>query len=993
MRKFTRYLFSALCVSILVTTTYASQPVGAWERGRGLFEQGRWSEARVELLDARQALTDDPAALAAVDYYLAVCAVKLGAQDAEAVLQGYTKRYPESVHNNAIRYELALHYCTVGDYAAARQTFDGVRYRSLDPLQKEHYDLRMGYICFVEGDYAGAEKYFDRIPAKSEFIDHALYYRAYMAYARGDYNAAREGFNALMTSESYGDVAPYYLLQIEFKCGDYLYVTRRGDELIARVAEPQRTELLRVMAESWFRLGEYSRPLSYLDAYRASGGEMGREENYLYGFSLYRTARYEAAQEYLRRACGADDALTQNASYHLADCYLRSGDKQRAMQSFAMASSSGFDAEVAEDALFNYGKLQYELGGGLFNETINVLTRYIDTYPISPRLREAQELLIAAYYNSRDYDAAYLAISTYPDPDSEILAAKQKIAYFRALEQWEQGDAAAAVETLAESARIGISPKYTSLASFWQGEIAYEAGDYAGALQHFDTYIKRAPRHEREYALAHYDRAYCYFSREEMASARTAFDRFLELHKRQDSYFVDACSRVGDTYYADRRFDEALKSYDRAIAAGTTGGEYARYKRAVTLGILGRTQEKIDALKQLESRGAGDYLDDALYELGRTYIAREEYRPGAEVLERLLTSCPDSPHESAALSELGLAYLNLGDRAKSLTYYDRVVRSAPRSAEAKDALQGIRDIYVSEGNADGYFDYAEKTGVETDLTSVARDSLSFAAARKIYATRDYELAAKSLRSYLKSYPKGYYRPDALYCLSDCYMKTNDHDAAIGSLTELADCGSAQYVRGSLRLLARLTSEAKRYDEAASAYRRLADVETKAEGKSRAMLGYAEAVIAAGDADQIVAMADDVASFSAAGDEAWRKSQFAKARVLHRRGELDAALAIYRTLSANVDHVEGAESAYYLIEETFRAGNDEQAAERVFALAERETPHAYWLAKAYLLLGDMYVRQGDDFQARATYQSIADGYTPVDDGIVAAANERIEKLKE
>jgi hypothetical protein len=32
-----------------------------------------------------------------------------------------------------------------------------------------------------------------------------------------------------------------------------------------------------------------------------------------------------------------------------------------------------------------------------------------------------------------------------------------------------------------------------------------------------------------------------------------------------------------------------------------------------------------------------------------------------------------------------------------------------------------------------------------------------------------------------------------------------------------------------------------------------------------------------------------------------------------------------------------------------------------------------------------------FQARATYQSIVDGYSPKDDGVVAEAKERISKL--
>ena len=101
------------------------------------------------------------------------------------------------------------------------------------------------------------------------------------------------------------------------------------------------------MAEGWFHLGDYGRTEEFLDAYRRSGGEMGRNENYLLGYSLYRQARYDEARPCLQQVCGADDALTQNASYHLADCYLRGGDKQRAMQSFAMAANEAFDAAIA----------------------------------------------------------------------------------------------------------------------------------------------------------------------------------------------------------------------------------------------------------------------------------------------------------------------------------------------------------------------------------------------------------------------------------------------------------------------------------------------------------------------------------------------------------------------------------------------------------------------------------------------------------------------
>lgn len=158
-----------------------------------------------------------------------------------------------------------------------------------------------------------------------------------------------------------------------------------------------------------------------------------------------------------------------------------------------------------------------------------------------------------------------------------------------------------------------------------------------------------------------------------------------------------------------------------------------------------------------------------------------------------------------------------------------------------------------------------------------------------------------------------------------------------------------------------------------------------------MSGYVSATIAAGDDDRILAMADDVASYTAAGDKAWRESQFAKAKILDRRGDKAGALKIFGRLSSNVQTPEGAESAYYVIEEAFRSGDTARAEKLTFEFSDKGTPHAYWLAKSFLLLGDIYVQKGDMFQARATYQSIVDGYTPADDGIIDQAKERIQKL--
>ena len=967
----------------------------AIDRGVSLYDFGHWMEARTELLAVRGRLSSvrDRVLIEQIDYYLAMCDVELKLKDADARLKRFLAEHHSSAYKNDVRYTLGAYYSMEEDMSLAADELQKVNYKYLSPQQRDRYDLRMGYMAFMEERYDDAKSYFSRISAGSDYADHATYYTSYIAYADGNYDASRQGFQQLLQSPVYRDLMPFYLMQIDFKENDYRAVVAQGDALIERTTAEQAQQIRRIMAESWFQLDDYASAVKYMNAYRSMDGEMGRLENYILGYSLYRQTLYGEALPLLRQACGADDMLTQNASYHLADCYLRAGDKTNAMHSFAMASSAEYDKAIAEDAMFNYGKLLYEQGGGYFNEAINVLNRYITLYPSSARLADARKLLVAAYYNSHNYADAYVAIKSMPNPDNDALLALQKIAYFNGLEAYSNGELVKAEASLSESLAVGSSnAKYSALASFWLGEIAYSKGDTRTALQRYRNFVSRAPRSGGEYAMAQYNMGYCYFNDSDMASAGKAFGEFLALYTKRDSYRADALNRMGDVSYATRNFAEAVRYYDQAINIDATERYYAQYQRAITLGVQNKRKEKISSLQGIVRADRGDYVDAATYELGRTYIADEQYSNGVRTLEEFIAAYPSSSYYAQALSDLGLAYMNLGQRDKALSYYDMVVKASPQSAQSKNALQGIRDIYMSQGNADGYFSYAESVGLESNVSAMTRDSLSYAAAQKLYLDNKTKEAAVSLRNYLNNYPKGYYRNDALFFISDCYVRDGRDEEAISTLSELAEQGHTQYSERVLERLATMCYERELFEQAAKAYRSLYDEVSAAAAKTNAASGYIASTLKYGDDATLLAMANDVERMNNVTDVARRKARHAKAGVLVREGKRSEALDVYKQLSSEVKSAEGAEARFRLIEAEYEAKRYDSAEQMVYAFSDSKTPQNYWLAKSFILLGDIYMSRGDSFQARATYQSVVDGYAPADDGIVDEAKGKIAKME-
>lgn len=991
MQKKIALLVTLSLVALAPVMVVASQPDYRQQKStvENLMQRHRWGDARYMLDRMAEGLdvVEDRYDMEWIDFQRIYCDMELGASEIDDMMSRYVETYPQSRYNNSVLFLLGSYYCDEGDLSRSESVFNSVEYKHLDALQKERFDIRMGYIKFADGRYNDAYPYFSRIKSSSQYYPHALYFLSYIAYVNQEYDLAAHGFERLKENDDYRELVPYYLLQIEYRNANYDYVISNGDMLLSSASGTVRTDLVRVMAESFFAKGDYAQAVRYMSEYPVE--QMGRQENYILGYSLYRLSMYEQAIVPLKAACGKRDELTQNASYHLGDCYLKAGDKSHAADAFAMAAEEGYDDNIAEYSLLNYGRLKYELGGGTFNEAVSVLQDYLERYPNSPYVGEVKTLLIAAYYNSQDYDTAYAAIKEFPNPDGEIKAALQRVSVFRAVEAIKLGDWATADALLKESEQLNMNPKYTALTLYWQGEVAYANGDMELAKQKYGDYIRRAPKSEAEYLMAHYGAGYANFALNDMKSAEKSFENFVRDYAYRDSYMYDAHNRLGDARYAMRQFASARKAYNITLASDSPERNYACYQLAMIDGIESKVDDKIERLKTIIMGGEGDYVDDAWFELGRTYMGAQRYEDGASTLQAFVDADTLSQYHVDALSNLGLAYYNLNRMGDARRCYERIVEYDPQSSMALEAMRSIREIYVSEGNVDEYFAYAERCGVQSDMSAAARDSLTFAAAKSAYFEGNKAIATSKLKNYVDSFTNGYNRSEALFYLSDCHIDAEDYDAAMATLEELLSSGNTIYTERALNVYAPMSFDKCAYDKSAAAYRRLYDVANDSDKRMRAADGYVEATLRTADSTAIKSMADDVASMSDASPWAHRHSTLAKANILREEGSVEEALQLYAVIAEDRTTAEGAEAYYYLVLDKFSKGEYATAEQMVYDMGRSGS--IYWQAKCFIVLGDIFVQLDNSFQARATYQSIVDGYTIKDDGIVEEAQQRINSL--
>ena len=107
------------------------------------------------------------------------------------------------------------------------------------------------------------------------------------------------------------------------------------------------------------------------------------------------------------------------------------------------------------------------------------------------------------------------------------------------------------------------------------------------------------------------------------------------------------------------------------------------------------------------------------------------------------------------------------------------------------------------------------------------------------------------------------------------------------------------------------------------------------------------------------------------------------------------MKIIVSLAADKTDAYGAEAAYLEILDLYDRGRFAESQTKVYDFSESGSSQNYWLAKSFLVLGDCFVETGDVRQARATFESIRDGYTPAskDDDIPDAVALRLRKLDE
>lgn len=966
-----------------------TDPIAIYNKGVELFEKEKYGAAMHEF-DQYVKQGQDAQTIINSKYYSAVCGIRLEHRDGEKRLIAFTKDYPENSRINDANWELAKFYFGNEKWRKSVKYLEKVEPFNLLSEDLNEYYFKLGYSHFMKEEYEEAKKGFEKIIySKNKYYTKANYYYGYINYKEGNYDKALTAFEKI--KDGGPKTMDLYIVQIYYAKGNYKKAIAHGDTLTFKDI---KNEVNFIIGKSYYQLADYSKAVEYFNQYNHKISDLLDEENYQIGYSYYALDKYDKAYVYFMRIANNNDSLGQVAGYNLAHCFLKLDKKENARNAFYEASRVDYNKAVKETAEFNYAKLSFELS--FQNVAIDAFQSFINTYPKSEYIDEARGLLAELFLQTQNYKDAVIVMEGITNLNDRTKKAYQKISYFWAEDRYANKQFDVAEEYFKKALKYKEDRVLEAQTYFWLGELSYASRDYNGAISNFNKAIDNSQAKESKYYnICFYNLGYTYFDQKNYGKALNYFKKYTDLenyYNDRPNRYLDASIRLADCYFMTKNYDGAIDKYNYIVTKKGPGSDYSLYQIATIYGLQSKDIQKLNTLSKLLSNYPSSiYLDDAEYESGMLNMNNREYSKALTNFNNLVNSYPSSNYVSKAQLNIGNIYVKQSNNAKAITQLEYVAKSYKGSDESKSALRILEEVMVSQGDAEEYIAFVKSIGETIEVTRA--DSLLYVSIYQKYRNGSCNQSVINFDNYLKNSPDGNYRTEANYYKAECEYELGNLDKAIVNYEAVVASGNNNFIPRSSSRAAYIHFRNKEYEKALYYYKELEKSTNTKDYLTTALIGQMrcnylleEYAFAKKDAERVIANETST-------KDALIEANLVLGRVNFMDDDLSTAKANFTEVVKGTKSVMAAESKYYLCQIQFKEEDYKGTKKGVFELMDNHASYDYWVAKGFILLADVYLAEGDTFQAKATLKTVVDSYKGKELGNIAEEKLRDLESKE
>jgi len=922
-------------------------------------------------------------------YYIANCAIRTNQPNADALMEKFVSDYPTSTKQNQAYIEVAQFFFEQGNYPKALLWFDKVDESYMSKSDSDKFNFQKGYSYFTAKKKKEAATYFNKVVNSPEFGSQSKYYLGFMAYEGDDYKEATKYFDEVSGEEKYKEKLSYYQADMNFKLGSFQKAIDLGQKAMPKSNALEKSELNKIIGESYFNLKQYDKAIPFLQEYAGRKGKWNNTDFYQLGYAYYEQKEYEKAISQFNKIIEGKDFVAQNAYYHLGLSYLNTGKKQEALNAFKNASEMDFNAQIQEDAALNYAKLSYEIGNA-YQTVPGILLDFLKKYPNNSSRAEVEKLLVDSYISSKNYKEALALLEK--NRSAENKAAYQKVLFYRGVELFNESNYTEASKMFKNAVSEQKTPEFTARATFWKAETEYVSDDFQNALLSYKQFAGLAgAKTTDEYKNINYNIGYTYFKLKEYDQAANSFQAQIENAPSDKVRLNDSYLRLGDSRFVTSKYAQANEAYGKAMTANSVDADYAQFQKALSYGFMSKNDQKISELNNfLKMYKKSEYRDDALYELGNTYVADKKNDLALKTYDQLISEYKNGSFTSKSILKQGLIYYNSDRDDQALTKFKKVAAEFPKTPEALEAVSTARLIYVDSGKVDEYASWV-RTLDFVAVTDADLDNDTYEGANKQLGANNTKQAIVGFAGYVSKFPSGLHALEANFNLAQLYYAEGSETKSITNYQYVIDQPRNEFTEQSLSRLAQIYLKAKDCDRSIPVLVRLENEADYPQNKNFAQANLMKCYYDKKNYDNSVIYADKVLQNPKADANVKSDAQIIVARAAMQTGDEDKAKTAYAKLSAAAKGELAAEALYYDAYFKTKEGKFDASNVSVQKLAKNYSAYKYYGAKSLVLMAKNFYGLKDSYQATYILDNVINNFTDYPD-VVEEAKKELSAIK-
>ena len=593
------------------------------------------------------------------------------------------------------------------------------------------------------------------------------------------------------------------------------------------------------------------------------------------------------------------------------------------------------------------------------------LTYFSQTYPLSPRWQEAHVTAADYYFNNRRYKKVIQWLGAIDAADVSTSFRSEyyfKLAYSHLMSK----DTEKARNLFFQG--TSYPGEYQNYHRYYYGHIAYEAEQYSTALSQFKLLVGD----EKFGGVVPYYLSQIYYKTGEIDQLLSVGESLL--NQAVSSRAAEVSKLIGEGYYQKMDWKQAALYLEKHRELGGNLSIEDQYKLGFVLYKTRRYEEAIKAFNKIHNRG-DDLGQSAFYHLADCYLKTGKKTEAQGAFFKASESGSDRRlREDAYFNYAKLAYQSATPFEQPLDIFKEFLKKYPNSKYRGEANEYLANLYLNSKDYESAMKAISAAGLEQPTMQGAYQKVAYFRGVQHFNAIQYPAAKRMFERSLEYPLSNVYTALAHYWLAEVAYRAKDYEGALRSLSRFEQTpGSAtlsQYKR-SLYNKAYTHYAMGNYQAAATAFRlylnkqrpgtklandaelRLADSYFMTRQYNNAITYY-QTYLAREIPDADYAMFQQSLCFGLVDDD---KSKSAS---------LEKLVKMYPNSVYSTD-------AYFELGETYMKMGKENEAESIFSSFLQDYPKSRFIKNAHIALGLIYRTQGKGTKALEQFKSVVEDF--------------------